>query len=95
MYQIVAIKTELCEQTIHCICMRLKSLVGQYVSDIDPKPIKFVPDEKGSMAVERLLLSAHQCNSVFFGTTHDSFQAVAKSRSVREPVVANAAAFVA
>lgn len=95
MYQIVVIKTELREQTIHCIYMRLKRLVGPYVGDIDSKLIQLMPNEKRSMALERLLFRAHQCDAVFLGTTHDSLQTTAKTRGARESVVANVAAFVA
>ena len=59
------------------------------MGNIDSKLVEFMPNEKRSMALERLLFRAHQCNAVFLGTTHYSFQTISKTRSVRETVVAN------
>ena len=93
--EVLARKSQNGEQAIHCLTVRLQSTVGVNVRDIDALLIQSTGDEERPVAVEWLLLRAHERDSVFGGAMNDTDQSALERFRRRDTIVADTSVFIA
>ena len=90
----VRAEVEFIQQPVHRFGIRFKNAVRVDMHDVYTLPFKSGRDKKGSVAVERLFLCAHESDAVFPGSSNHAFDTVPETIRQRDAVVTDAAALV-
>ncbi len=90
----VRAEVEFIQQPVHRFGIRFKNAVRVNMHDVYTLPFKSGRDEKGSVAIERLFLCAHESDAVFSGPSNHAFDTVPETIRQRDAVITDAAALV-